>query len=239
MTNDADGTVSVSRVTFWDNRALLSVGGEDSGLGGGIYSLGDAGAVYENVTIANNLAQARAGGFYVDADAGVQVVNSTIAYNTAPIGSGVADEGTNLNPPTAQHAVIFRNTIIAGNVGRERLQLLARLRGRQPRDGGTSCHAVQGTIARPLEPTVFSPTPHLDAVADNGGHHLDDGAAPGNAWPSTAACYALPGLPTSAAWRVRRTTRCDSGAFEYEGALPAARREAPKPSSRPGRSRMT
>jgi predicted outer membrane repeat protein len=114
--NAGDGTLRVTNTTFWDNRALASAV-EDSGLGGGIYSLGDAAAEYTNVTIAGNLAQARAGGLYTDADAGIRVVNSTIAFNSSPVGSGVADEGTNLNTPTPSTSVIFRNTIVAGNIG--------------------------------------------------------------------------------------------------------------------------
>jgi len=210
MTNDADGTLSVSRVTFWDNRALFSPGGEDSGLGGGIYSLGDAGAVYENVTIANNLAQTRGGGLYIDADAGVQVINTTIAYNTAPIGSGIADEGTNLNTPSPSTSVIFRNTIVAGNVGGTDCNFWLGSAGGNM-DGGSSCG-----FAGPRD--RWNVTPHLDAVADNGGHTWTMALRP----ESLAIDGGVLPCPNTDQRGVTRPQngRCDSGAYEYEGPFP-------------------
>ncbi|MBK9053063.1 MAG: hypothetical protein IPL78_19775 [Chloroflexi bacterium] len=171
MTNDADGTVYVSRTTFWDNRALVGFG-EESGLGGGIYSLGDAGAVYENVTISGNLAQVRGGALYIDADAGVNVINSTLSHNTAPIGSGVSDEGTNLNTPYPSTSVIFRNTIVAGNFGGHDCNFPLGSEGGNI-DGGTSCGFI-GLRDR------HNANPMLDAVADNGGFPLTMATQPGS-----------------------------------------------------------
>ena len=67
--NGADGSTRIERSLFWDNRAIVGLN-DDTGLGGGVYGLGDADASYENVTITGNFAQVRGGGFYVDSDAG-------------------------------------------------------------------------------------------------------------------------------------------------------------------------
>ncbi|MCL4858862.1 MAG: right-handed parallel beta-helix repeat-containing protein, partial [Caldilineaceae bacterium] len=209
MSNDADGTLTVRRVTFWDNRALVGTE-DDSGLGGGVYSLGDAGAVYENVTLAGNLAQVRGGGIYIDADADVHVVNTTIAYNTAPIGSGVADEGTNLNTPTPSTSVIFRNTIVAGNVGSTDCNFWLGSEGGNM-DGGSSC-GFSGPRDR------WNVTPYLDAVADNGGHTLTMALQP----ESLAIDGGVAPCPLTDQRGVTRPQNgvCDSGAFEYEGPFP-------------------
>ncbi|MGH9192464.1 MAG: CSLREA domain-containing protein, partial [Acidimicrobiales bacterium] len=114
--NAADGSTRVERSLFWDNRALIGLN-DDTGLGGGIYSLGDSGASYENVTITGNLGQVRGGGFYVDADAGVRVTNSTIVGNSSPVAGGAGGEIGSINfPIQPSTSVIFRNTIVAGNL---------------------------------------------------------------------------------------------------------------------------
>ena len=115
IAQSADARLLLSRCAIYDNRAL--VGSEsDTGLGGGIYILGDAPTLIENTTVSGNSAQVSGGGVHVDADAGVRFVNCTITGNSAPHASGVGDEGTNFNLPiTPSKAVIFRNTIVAGN----------------------------------------------------------------------------------------------------------------------------
>ncbi len=116
FSNAADGTTHVERSLFWDNRAIVGLS-DDAGLGGGIYGLGDADASYENITITGNFAQVRGGGFYVDADAGVRVSNSTIVGNSSPIASGAGGEIGSINfPIQPSTSVIFRNTIVAGNL---------------------------------------------------------------------------------------------------------------------------
>jgi CSLREA domain-containing protein len=207
--NAGDGTLRVTRTTFWDNRALASAV-EDSGLGGGIYSLGDAAAEYTNVTIAGNLAQARAGGLYTDADAGIRVINSTIAFNSSPIGAGVADEGTNLNLPTPSTSVIFRNTIVAGNISGDGKQCNFALGSEGGNlENGDSC-MFRGPNDRSNATTL-----DLDAVADNGGSTLTMALQPG----SLAIDGGVLPCPSTDQRGVARpqNSRCDIGAFEYTG----------------------
>lgn len=209
MSNDADGTIYVQRTTFWDNRAIVGTS-DDTGLGGGIYSLGDAGAVYENVTISGNVAQVRGGALYIDADADVHVINSTLAYNTAPTGSGVADEGTNFNIRYPSTSVIFRNTIVAGNVGGEDCNFPLGSGGGNM-DGGTSCGFI-GPRDR------HNANPKLDAVAFNGGFALTMALQP----DSFAIDGGVGGCPMTDARGVTRpqNDKCDIGAYEYEGPFP-------------------
>ncbi|MBX3055537.1 MAG: right-handed parallel beta-helix repeat-containing protein [Anaerolineae bacterium] len=209
MSNDADGTIYVQRSTFWDNRAIVGTS-DDTGLGGGIYSLGDAGAVYENVTISGNVAQIRGGALYIDADADVHVINSTLAYNTAPTGSGVADEGTNFNIRYPSTSVIFRNTIVAGNVGGEDCNFPLGSGGGNM-DGGTSCGFI-GPRDR------HNANPKLDAVAFNGGFALTMALQP----DSFAIDGGVGGCPMTDARGVTRpqNDKCDIGAYEYEGPFP-------------------
>ncbi len=130
--NAADGATLVSRTTIYDNAALIGLN-DDTGLGGGIYGLGDADADYENVTITGNLAQVRGGGFYVDSDADVHVTNSTIARNSSPIASGVGGEIGSVNFPIQPSlSVIFKNTIVAENLLGPGLHLRPRLGRGQP-----------------------------------------------------------------------------------------------------------
>lgn len=212
--NEGDGTLRVSRTTFWDNRAIAQAGGEDTGLGGGIYSLGDAAAEYTNVTIAGNLAQTRAGGLYTDADAGIRVVNTTIAFNSAPIGAGVADEGTNLNTPVPSTSVIFRNTIVAGNIGGDGEQCNFALGSEGGNlENGDSC------MFRGPNDRVNASSVGLDAVADNGGSTLTMALQQG----ALAIDGGVTPCPSTDQRGVARpqNTRCDIGAYEYEGPFPA------------------
>jgi parallel beta-helix repeat protein len=208
FSNNGDGTLRISRSTFWDNRALAGTS-DDTGLGGGIYSLGDAAAEYTNVTISGNLAQVRGGGLYVDADAGVRVVNSTIAFNSSPVASGVGDEGTNLNTPVQPStSVIFRNTIVASNIG------------------GTNCNYALGSEGGNLEngnscyfsgprDRVNATTVGLDAIADNGGPTLTQALLP-NSLAVDGGVLPCPATDQRGVARPQNT-RCDSGAFEFQG----------------------
>ena len=104
----------------------------------------------------------RGGGFYVDADAGVRVTNSTIVGNSSPIASGVGGEIGSANFPIVPSAsVIFRNTIVAGNLLGPNCSFAIGSEGGNLQ-GDDSCHFVG-----PNDRTVADPG--LDAVADNGG----------------------------------------------------------------------
>jgi CSLREA domain-containing protein len=216
--NAGDGTLRISCSTFWNNRALSGVN-SDTGLGGGIYSLGDAAAEYVNVTIADNLAQVRGGGLYVDADAGVRVTNSTIARNRAPAASGVGDEGTAqpTNPPTPSTSVIFRNTIVAGNIGSEQCNYAL------GSEGG-NLNSDDSCFFRGLRDRANA-DPAIDAVADNGGTTLTMALQEGG----IAIDGGVTPCPSTDARGVTRpqNERCDIGAYEYTGPFPPDDNDAP------------
>jgi CSLREA domain-containing protein len=212
--NGADGSASITASTFWDNRARVgSEPGDESGLGGGVFSLGDAAANYENVTIHGNHAQTRGGGFYVDADAPVHVTSSTISGNSAPTAAGV---GTEVSvppiPPQPSQGVILGNTIVAGNlVGSECNFAVGSLGGNL--DSGDSCH-----FRGPRDRTGVG-APRVDAVADNGGPTMtqalweDSFAVDGGVMPCPVADQRGVSRPRNGA--------CDIGAYEHEGPFPA------------------
>ncbi len=209
--NQADGTTRVERTTFWNNRAIIGAN-DDTGLGGAIYGLGDAVANYENVTLSGNFAQVRGGGLYIDADAAVSISNSTISHNSASAGSGVADEGTNFNFPIyPSTSVIFRNTIVAGNLLSPACNFALGSQGGNLEDGD-SCY-FRGSRDR-----QHASNPGLDAIADNGGLVLTMALQPA----SLAVDGGVSPCPATDARGVTRPQngQCDSGAYEFEGPFP-------------------
>jgi CSLREA domain-containing protein len=209
--NQADGSTRVERTTFWDNRAIIGAN-DDTGLGGGIYGLGDAVTNYENVTIVGNFAQVRGGGLYIDADAAVSVSNSTISLNMAPAASGVGDEGTNFNfPIMPSTSVLFRNTIVAGNLLSPGCNFALGSLGGNLEDGD-SCY-FRGSRDR-----IHASSAGLDAVTDNGGLVLTMALQPN----SLAVDGGVSPCPATDARGVTRPQNdlCDSGAFEFEGPFP-------------------
>jgi parallel beta-helix repeat protein/predicted outer membrane repeat protein len=207
FSNDGDGTLRITRSTFWDNRALIGPG-EESGIGGGIYSLGDAAAEYVNVTIAGNIAQSRGGGMYMDADAGIRVINSTISANSAPSGSGIADEGTNFNTPVPSTSVIFRNTIVAGNIGGANCNFALGSEGGNL-ENGDSC------MFRGPNDRVNASSVGLDAIADNGGPTMTMALREG-ALAIDAGVSPCPGTDQRGVTRPQNLG-CDIGAYESTG----------------------
>ncbi|HEY0640073.1 MAG TPA: DNRLRE domain-containing protein [Pseudonocardiaceae bacterium] len=207
--NEADGQTNVLSTVFWDNRALAGGQTEDAGLGGGVFSLGDASAVYENVTITGNYAQVRGGGFYVDADAPVRVVSSTITRNTAPMASGV---GTEVSvppiPPEPSQGVIFRNSIVGGNLMSPDCNFAVGSEGGNL-DSGDSCYF------RGVRDRTGAGEPRVDAIADNGGPVMTQAVQEDS--------YAIDGgispCPLTDARGVTRPRNgsCDIGAYEHEG----------------------
>ena len=218
IANAADGALRVEKTLIWDNRALQRTN-DDTGLGGGVYSLGDASALYENVTIAGNIAQVRGGGLYVDADAPVVVTSTTIAHNSAPIASGVGGEIGSPNVPIQPSAgVILRNTIVADN------ELARTAPSRSAPRAATSRTATRATSAGPWT-AATPPTAGLDAVADRGGATMTMGITP----DSLALDGGVTPCPNTDQRGVARpqNSRCDTGAFESEGPFPAPDDTAP------------
>jgi CSLREA domain-containing protein len=210
--NQADGATRIERTTFWDNRAIIGAN-DDTGLGGGIYGLGDAVANYENVTIVGNFAQVRGGGLYIDADAAVTVSSSTISLNSAPAASGVGDEGTAVIsfPIYPSTSVIFRNTIVANNLLSPNCNFPLGSSGGNIEDSD-SCY-FRGTRDR-----VNANNLALDAVADNGGFVLTMALRP----DSLAIDGGVNPCPATDARAISRPQNglCDSGAFEFGGPFP-------------------
>ncbi len=212
IANAADGALRIEKTLIWDNRALQRTS-DDTGLGGGVYSLGDAKALYENVTISGNIAQVRGGGIYVDADAPVVVTSTTIAHNSSPIASGVGGEIGSPNVPIQPSAgVILRNTIVADNELGPNCSFAVGSEGGNLEDGD-SCY-FRGSLDRSNAPTAG-----LDAVADRGGSTMTMGLTP----DSLALDGGVTPCPSTDQRGVARpqNARCDSGAFESEGPFPA------------------
>ncbi|WP_203715858.1 choice-of-anchor Q domain-containing protein [Asanoa siamensis] len=205
--NVADGTLTVSGTTFWDNRATL--------YGGGVYNASDATALIENTTISGNVAQTSGGGLYSDADAGLRVVNATITLNLSPYGAGVGHEpGGSVNfPVEPSTSVLFRNTLVAGNlVGAECSFAVGSEGGNL--DSGDSCY-FRGSRDR-----LNAGNPRIDAIADNG--------VPTMTHAIQSDSYALDGgvspcvLTDERGISRPKNTTCDIGAYEHEGPFPAA-----------------
>ncbi|HSF97298.1 MAG TPA: right-handed parallel beta-helix repeat-containing protein, partial [Ornithinibacter sp.] len=212
IANAADGALRVEKTLIWDNRALQRTS-DDTGLGGGVYSLGDAKALYENVTIAGNIAQVRGGGLYVDADAPVVVTSTTIAHNSSPIASGVGGEIGSPNVPIQPSTgVVLRNTIVSDNDLGPNCSFAVGSQGGNLEDGD-SCY-FRGTLDRSNAPSAG-----LDAVADRGGSTMTMGITP----DSLALDGGVTPCPDTDQRGVARpqNNRCDTGAFESEGPFPA------------------
>ncbi|MHA6780363.1 right-handed parallel beta-helix repeat-containing protein [Pseudonocardia saturnea] len=219
LANAADGTVKVVASTIWDNRATAG-GSDDAGLGGGVYGLGDAGATYENTTITGNYAQVRGGGLYIDADADVRVTQTTISGNSAPAASGVGGEITSVNfPVQPSPSVLFRNSIVAGNLLSPSCNFALGSQGGNLEDG-SSCH-----LAGPRDRTN-APSAGLDAIADNGGTtltmHPQDGAFAVDGGISPCSTVDQRGVSRP------KNALCDIGAVESEGPFAPADDIAPE-----------
>ncbi|MEE6263817.1 right-handed parallel beta-helix repeat-containing protein [Plantactinospora sonchi] len=213
--NVADGSLQVTGSTFWDNRART--------YGGGIHNASDAEALIENSTSSGNVAQVAGGGLYTDADAGLRVVNVTINRNVAPYGSGVGDEpGGSVNHPVEPStSVIFRNTVVAGNLAGSECSFAIGSEGGNL-DSGDSCH-FRGSRDR-----TNAGDPRIDAIADNGGpsmtHAIQDDSFALDGGVAPCAPVDQRGVT-----RPKNTT-CDIGALEHEGPFPAADLTAPETS---------
>ncbi|WP_432937985.1 right-handed parallel beta-helix repeat-containing protein [Kribbella sp. CA-253562] len=208
LANEADGALRVVRSTIWNNSARAGAE-EDSGLGGGVYGLGDAEATYENTTISGNYAQVRGGGLYIDSDSSVRVVSSTIAHNSAPVASGVGGEVTSQNfPVVPSPSVLFRNTVVGGN------QLGAGCNFAIGSEGGNLDSADSCYFRGPRDRTNAG-DPRLDAVADNGGRTMTQ-ALRADSFAVDGGVSPCPPTDQRGVTRPKSTT-CDIGAYEHEG----------------------
>ena len=211
IANAADGRLIVNRCVVYSNQAR---GGssDDTGLGGGIYGLGDAAINIENTTISGNFAKVRGGGLYVDADAGTRITHCTITRNAAPIASGIGDEGTNFNfPILPSTAVIFRNTIIADN-------RLSPACNYALGSGGGNLEDGDSCFFRGERDRINATRVYLDALADNGGPTLSHALREGSIAIDGGVS---PGPQTDQRGVTRpQSHRPDSGAVEYEGPFP-------------------
>jgi CSLREA domain-containing protein len=196
--NAADSTLRVSGATFWNNRARAT--------GGGFLHLSDGAAEIENTTLSGNVAGQIGGGLHIDANAALHVVNTTITRNSAPAGAGVGgpiEESSNI--PSSP--LIFRNTIVAGNLLGEDCNLAINSEGGNL-DGGITCF-FQGPGDR------SNVNLQLAAIADNGGPtlthalHASSLAVDGGVDPCPATDQRGIARPQNSA--------CDSGAYEFEG----------------------
>jgi hypothetical protein len=212
LSNRADSMLLVSGSTFWDNHAAIA--------GGGFLHQSDAATDIVNTTLSGNRAGLNGGGLYLDADAGLHVINTTITLNSAPHGSGVGTADAIDNFPIVSHPLLlFRNTIVAGNIGGPDCHAAFGSEGGNL-DGGTLCN-FQGPRDR-----VNVLNLGLEVLADNGGptqtHALTaDSLAVGGGVNTAldANGNPVPGCPATDQRGVLREQNraCDIGAYEFEG----------------------
>lgn len=132
--------------------------------GGGIY-VDDLGVVsITNTTISHNQAGQEGGGIYVDDEVSLTVRNSTITANHSDTaGGGIYSDAT-------IGTITLQNTILSGNTALGDADLGINLYG-----GGASVTAAASLLgttlsgAYPGNGNVFSNTPGLGALANNGG----------------------------------------------------------------------
>ncbi len=86
---------------------------EESGRGGGIFSISDSGSLIENTTISGNFAKIAGGGLHHDADGELRLVHITIWRNAAPLGRRRQRRRVRLRPerPAAAAQVALRQEL--------------------------------------------------------------------------------------------------------------------------------
>lgn len=242
LANAADGRFLLGQTSVFDNRARIGES-DDTGLGGGIYVLGDSGIRFENVTVSGNKAQVRGGGVFIDADADTKIANCTITLNEAPAAAGLGGEVGSINfPIMPSTAVVLRNTIIANNrvvqgpMADDSAEIAAGILPDQCSfalgsqggniDTGNSCHFA-GPRDRNNAKRVS-----LDALSNNGGFvythavrddsmAIDAGVGPGLGLTLADGSNIPPILMTDARGVSRpKNGRVDVGAYEHEGPYP-------------------
>ncbi len=203
----------------------LTCTGSCGGLGGGIYSRGDA--TIANTTIANNDASAESGnGGIRDRNGAMVLDNDTISGNTAGSapGGGLAVSSAAINPPTLVNTIISGNTAGTG----PDCNGLVSSGGHNLIGNGAACSGItNGSNGDQLAPA--SPGANLGALANNGGPTstmaLGAGSTAIDAGDNTAC--ADPATVNKVDQRsVSRPqgAACDIGAFELVSAAPTVAR---------------
>jgi parallel beta-helix repeat protein len=223
--NASDSTLVMRRSLIMNNtarRPAVVEDPEEGGHGGGVYSVSDGDAMIENTTISHNTSNVRGGGMYHDADADFKLHNVTIWRNSAPLGGGLSTVESDFVPsiPPQPNPLKARNTIIAGNEGGNCDAQVTSVGGNI--DGGKLCFlTISGTD--PIEESFGARDRQmvnlqLDAIADNGGSTLTHATRLG----SVAIDNGRSPCPETDQRGVARpqNSKCDSGAFEFEGASP-------------------
>ncbi len=231
FTNASDSSLVIRRTLFWNNKAKIGPR-DDTGLGGGIYSISDGGGLIENVTISGNTADVKGGGIYNNADGALRVVSSTIWRNSAPSGGGVAvmsSDAVPTIPPTPLTGLILRNSIVAGSIQGGGCDGAVRSEGGNI-DEGSICFTYTPTSSDivPIGDRMNT-TPELDALADNGGLTLTHAFSTGESigidggvsTVTNTAGIVMPACPETDARGVTRPQHlgCDVGAYEHDGPL--------------------
>ena len=198
---------------------------EESGRGGGIFSISDSGSLIENTTISGNFAKIAGGGLHHDADGELRLVHNTIWRNAAPTGGGVSVVESDFVPsvPPQPHKSLFvKNSIIGGSVSGGSCDYFVTTEGGNV-DTGKTCflEASPEMDINPISRGVRDfrgLDPKLDAIADNGGatltHRLNYGSIAIDASAAPCAILDQRGVDRP------QNGRCDAGAYEFEGPPP-------------------
>ena len=197
--NAPDGPLRVSGTTIFGNIAEN---------GAGFVHRGDAAAEMVNSTLSGNVAHFNGGGLYLDADAGLHVANTTITRNVAPHGSGVGTPDPVNSVPVFFHPLlVFRNSIVAGNVGGPDCHAAFASEGGNL-DGGNVCN-FNGPRDR------VNVNPGLLDLADNGSPTLTHALMPSS--PAVGGGVG-PCIAVDQRGVAREADRpCDIGAYEFLG----------------------
>ncbi|QTA87956.1 choice-of-anchor Q domain-containing protein [Desulfonema magnum] len=186
------------------------------GEGAGIY-VNNGTATLKNSTVSGNITGNSAGN-----GGGIYVGNSTVTLENATVTANTGSMGGGLYILSQNHNVTLRNTILAGNTASD-------VRGPDCYGPLTSedynlignrsgCTAI--FQENDLAGTSASPTdPKLASLANNGGPTQTHGLQSGSPAIDAGSCYDMAGNPAESDQRgyYRSGTRCDMGAFEYQG----------------------
>ncbi len=203
----------------------LSCTASCGGLGGGVYSRGDA--TIANTTIANNDASAGGGnGGIRDRNGAMLLANDTTSGNTAGSGpgGGLAVSSAAINPPTLVNTIISGNTAGTGPDCNGRVYSAGHnLVG----DGATCSGITNGSNGDQVAPAA--PGANLGALANNGGPTLTMTLGAGSTAIDAGDNSACADAATVNNVDQRGISRpqgaaCDIGAFEVASGAPTVAR---------------
>jgi len=223
--NEAGATLTLLDSLVANNS--LSCTDSCGGLGGGMYSRGDA--TIANTTIGNNDASAGGGNGGIRDRHGVMVLdNDTISGNSAgsASGGGLAVSSAAINPPT------LLNTIISGNTAGTGPDCngLVSSGGHNLIGNGATCNGItNGSNGDQVAPP--SPGANLGSLADNGGPTFTMALGAGSTAIDVGDNTACADAATVNKVDQRGVSRpqgvaCDIGAFEVTSGAPTVARVA-------------